>query len=133
MDHDHVVALSKPVIAFLRGAHEMRYGDYVFPGRKRSEPMSDMAMLQLLKRDMKREATVHGTARTCFKAWADETTSFSNQAVEFCLAHLPGDEAEKAYRRGSMLAKRRQIMEAWAAFCMKPPAKVISLNDGRAG
>jgi integrase len=131
MDHAHVVPLSKPVMAFLRSAYEVRYGDHVFPGRNRGEPMSDMAMLNLLKRDMGRDATVHGTARACFRTWADEVTSFSNQAVEFCLAHVPGDEAEKAYRRGSMLAKRVQIMEAWARFAAKPPPIVVSLDDHR--
>jgi hypothetical protein len=58
--------------------------------------------------------------------------NFSNQAVEFCLAHVPGDEAEKAYRRRSMFKKRVQIMAAWANFCTKPPAKVISITDKRA-
>jgi hypothetical protein len=107
----------------------MRFGDDVFPGRTRGQPMSDMAMLTLLQRGMGRTGiTVHGTARACFRTWADEVTSFSNQAVEFCLAHVPGDEAEKAYRRGSMLAKRVQIMAAWAAFCTKPPAKVIPIR-----
>jgi integrase len=130
MDKDHVVPLSAPVMTFLRTAHEMRFGDFAFPGRTRGEPMSDMAMLTLLQRRMGRTGiTVHGTARACFKTWADEVTSFSNQAVEFCLAHVPGDEAEKAYRRGSMLAKRVQVMAAWAAFCTKPPAKVISIDQ----
>jgi hypothetical protein len=45
------------------------------------------------------------------KTWREET-NFSNQAVEFCVAHVPGDEAEKLCRRRSMLAKRGQIMEA---------------------
>ena len=54
-------------------------------------------------------------------------------SVEGYLAHIPGDEAEKAYRRGSMLAKRRQIMEAWASFATKPPAaKVVSIDGKRA-
>jgi integrase len=129
MDYEHVVPLSKPAMTFLRNPHEMRFGDYVFPGRTRGQPMSDMAMLTLLQRGMGRTGiTVHGTARACFRTWADEVTSFSNQAVEFCLAHVPGDEAEKAYRRGSMLAKRVQIMAAWAAFCTKPPAKVIPIR-----
>jgi len=39
----------------------------------------------------------------------EEETEFSNQALEFCIAHVPGgDEAEKVYRRRSMLAKRKQ-------------------------
>jgi integrase len=128
MDKDHIVPLSRPVMEFLRTAYEMRFGDYVFPGRTRGEPMSNMTMLELLK-DMGRTGiTVHGF-RATFRTWADEEMNFSNQAVEFCLSHIPGDEAEKAYRRGSMLKKREQIMTAWANFATKPPAKVISIDQ----
>jgi hypothetical protein len=42
----HVVPLSAPVMAFLRSIHEARFGDFVFPGRTRSEPMSNMTMLR---------------------------------------------------------------------------------------
>ena len=129
LDRDHVVPLSQPVMSFLRSAYELRFGDFVFAGRGRSQPMSDMTMLKLLKEDMRRDATVHGF-RAAFKTWAAEVTSYQNQAVEFCLSHIPGDEAEKAYRRRSMLAKRKQIMDAWAAFCLKPPANVIDINAG---
>ena len=66
--------------------------------------MSNMTMLELLKDMGRTDITVHGF-RSTFKTWCDEETNFSNQAVEFCVAHVPGDEAEKAYRRGSMLAK----------------------------
>jgi hypothetical protein len=70
--------------------------------------------------------------RSTFKTWCEGETNFSNQAVEFCIAHVPGDEAEKAYRRRSMLAKHKQIMESWAAFAAKQQAKVISIKTGLA-
>jgi integrase len=132
MDRDHVVPLPRAAIAFLRSAHAARLSDdgFVFPGRDRGEPMSNMAMLELLKDMGRTDITVHGF-RSTFKTWCDEETNFSNQAVEFCIAHIPGDEAEKAYRRRSMLAKRKQIMEAWAAFAIKPIAKVIRINPRR--
>ena len=131
MDRDHVVPLARPIVTFLRGAYEMRYGDYVFHGRTRGETMSNMAMLELLA-DMGRDVTVHGF-RATFRTWADEETEFSNQAVEFCLAHVPGgDEAEKVYRRRSMFAKRKQIMDAWANFATKKPAKLISIDSKQA-
>jgi integrase len=108
----------------------MRFGDYVFPGLRRGQPMSNMTMLELLK-DMGRTGiTVHGF-RATFRTWADEEMNFSNQAVEFCLAHVPGDEAEKAYRRRAMFKKREQIMTAWANFATKPPAKVLCLDEHR--
>jgi integrase len=131
MDRDHIVPLSLSVVTFLQSSQQMRYGGYVFPGRSRSEPMSNMAMLELLA-DMGRDVTVHGF-RATFRTWADEETEFSNQAVEFCIAHVPGgDEAEKVYRRRSMLAKRKQIMEAWARFATKPPPPVISIESKQA-
>jgi integrase len=131
MDRDHIVPLSGPVMTFLQSAYEMRYGDYVFPGRNRGEPMSNMTMLELLA-DMGRDVTVHGF-RATFRTWADEETEFSNQAVEFCIAHVPGgDEAEKVYRRRSMLAKRKQIMDAWARFATKPPTQIISIESKQA-
>jgi len=33
------------------------------------------------------------------------------------LAHTIKDKAEAAYRRGSLLEKRRELMEDWATFC----------------
>ena len=128
MDKDHVVPLSRPVMAFLRDAYEMRFGDFVFPGRTRGKPMSNMVLLKLLRTMGRTNITTHGF-RATFKTWCDEEMNFSNQAVEFCLAHVPGDEAEKAYRRGSMLKKREQIMATWGAFATKPPAKVIQLRS----
>jgi integrase len=128
MDKTHVVPLSRPVMTFLRNAYEMRFGDFVFPGRIRDASMSNMTMLELLN-DMPRRdnITAHGF-RATFTTWADEEMNFSNEAAEFRLAHIPGDEAEKAYRRGSMLKKREQIMAAWAIHCTKPPAKIISID-----
>jgi integrase len=37
MDKEHIVPLSRPVMAFLRAAYEMRFGEFVFPGRTRTE------------------------------------------------------------------------------------------------
>src|SRR4029453_5914782 len=104
---DHIVPLSQPVISFLRSPGT-RSGEFVFPGRNRGKPMSNMVLLSLLKR-MRANVTTHGF-RATFRTWADEEMNFSNQAVEFCLAHVPGDNAEKAYRRRSMLKTRVQIM-----------------------
>jgi hypothetical protein len=37
--------------------------------------------------------------------------------VATALAHVIGDKAEQAYRRSDALEQRRQLMEAWAAYC----------------
>ena len=36
--------------------------------------------------------------------------------AEIALAHKVGSAVEQAYRRGDMVAKRRQMMEQWGAF-----------------
>ena len=36
---------------------------------------------------------------------------------EQALAHIIADETEAAYRRSDALAKRRRLMDEWAAYC----------------
>lgn len=59
--------------------------------------------------------TVHGF-RSSFADWAAECTSTPKEVVEKALAHRIPNAVEAAYRRTDFLAKRRQLMEAWAAF-----------------
>ena len=59
--------------------------DFVFPSGKVGKPMSNMAMLELLKR-MNVKVTVHGF-RSSFRDWAAECTNFSHEACEMALAH----------------------------------------------
>ena len=33
------------------------------------------------------------------------------------LAHVIGNKAEAAYRRGDLFDKRRRLMDDWAAYC----------------
>lgn len=58
--------------------------------------------------------TPHGF-RSSFRDWAAETTQFPSEVVEMALAHTIKSKAEAAYRRGDLLAKRRELMDAWAA------------------
>lgn len=90
---------------------------YVFPGGKRGRPLSNMAMLELLKRMGRPDLTVHGF-RSTFRDWAAETTHFPNEMVEMALAHIIENKVEAAYRRGDLFQKRRELMDAWAGFAM---------------
>ena len=60
-------------------------------------------------------ATVHGF-RSAFRDWCGNETHFPRELAEAALAHVIGDKAEQAYRRGDALEKRRAMMEAWAAY-----------------
>jgi integrase len=73
------------------------------------------------------EATVHGF-RSAFRDWAAEMTSFPHEVCEQALAHTVGSAVERAYRRTDMFEKRRQLMEAWGAFCTEERGKVLEFR-----
>jgi len=93
----------------------------VFPGQRRALPLSDMSMLMLLRRMRRTDLTVHGF-RSSFSDWAAERTAFPREVVEMALAHAVENKVEAAYRRGDLFDKRRQLMDAWARFCVASPA-----------
>ncbi|MBS4004983.1 MAG: integrase [Afipia broomeae] len=113
---EHQVPLSDRAIEIL--ADLSQETDYVFPGQEIDKPLSNMAMLALLKRMNRSDLTVHGF-RSTFRDWAAETTEYPNELVEMALAHTIKNKAEAAYRRGNLLDRRRALMQAWANFCME--------------
>jgi integrase len=92
---------------------------FVFPGARAGNPLSDMAMLQLLRGLRGEGLTVHGF-RSSFRDWGAERTSFANELLEMALAHVVSDKVEAAYRRGDMFEKRRRLMDDWAQYCQRP-------------
>jgi len=114
---EHKVPLSSRVLEIL---HEMKKhaGDYVFPGRYKDEPLSNMALLMLLRR-MHDGVTTHGF-RSTFRDWCAESTNFPNHVAEMALAHKVSNDVEAAYRRGDLLAKRFDLAEKWSEFCAQP-------------
>jgi integrase len=112
---EHRIPLSNRVLEILKVLHELQMGDFVFPGRRPGKPLSNMAMEMMLRR-MKVDVTVHGF-RSAFRDWAGNETEFPRELAEAALAHVIGDKAEQAYRRGDALEKRRSLMDAWAKFC----------------
>jgi integrase len=119
--------LPRQTLAYLREAYASRVSDeFVFPGRYLKQPISNMTMLKYLK-ELSGDATltVHGF-RTTFRTWAQEETHFEEEIVEHCLHHITGDDAEKAYKRGEALRKRRVVMQAFADFAMRPPKKNVT-------
>lgn len=111
---EHRVALNDAAVALLKGLP--RAGEYVFPGLKRGEPLSNMALLMLLRRMNIEGATVHGF-RSSFSDWAAEQTGFPREVREAALAHANGDKTEAAYLRTDHFEKRRLLMDAWGRYC----------------
>ena len=113
---EHRVPLSKRALAIVQALNQIKQSDYVFSAQKEGRPITDMAMLELLKRMGKTGLTVHGF-RSSFRDWASECTDFPQDVCEMALAHTIESRAEAAYRRGDLIEKRRSLMEQWAGHC----------------
>lgn len=119
---EHRVPLCDRAIEILREAKREAKNPHLFVGGKTGKGLSDMALLEVL-RGMTggKGLTVHGF-RSSFRDWAAECTNFPREIAEAALAHIVGDETERAYRRGDALDKRRRLMDAWAGYCATKPA-----------
>jgi integrase len=83
---------------------------------KRGKPLSNMALLQTLRRMKRSDLTAHGF-RSSFRDWSAEVTSFPREVIEASLAHTIGSKVEAAYLRSDLFDKRRLLMKAWGQHC----------------
>ena len=113
---EHQVPLSDAALAILASVKPDRPDPRgkVFHNGK-GTMLSNMAMSAVLKRMNLKGVTVHGF-RSTFRDWAGEETTYPRDVAEMALAHQVGSKTERAYRRGKSLAKRRTLMDEWAAF-----------------
>lgn len=109
----HTVPMSDRMLEILLEVPKVKGVEFVFIGR-RNRQLSNMAMLELM-RGMELNEVPHGF-RSTFRDWAAETTQYEPFVVEKALAHAIGDKVEAAYRRGDLLAKRRELMQEWANY-----------------
>lgn len=112
---EHRVPLSGRACEVLNRA-KMLAGDssLIFPGRSGTKPLSNMVFLMALRR-MGAPITAHGF-RSSFRDWAAEATNLPREVAEMALAHAIENRVEAAYRRGDLLAKRRELMELWSSY-----------------
>lgn len=133
MGKEHRVALSPAAVSIIKAAMAEGKSGWLFhsPG-KPDKPLSNMALLSLLKRMGRADLTSHGF-RSTFRDWAGETTHFPREVIEAALAHGIKDKAEAAYARGDLFVKRTKLMETWARFANAGPVKqnVVELAASR--
>ncbi len=115
----HVVPLSSPALRIIkkaRAALPKGHKGLLFPDAETGDPLSENRFLNA-REDIgyKHRCTPHGF-RSSFRDWVSEETSFSPEVAEMALAHTIKNKVEAAYRRGELLKKRKQLMDAWAAF-----------------
>jgi integrase len=123
---EHRVPLSDRAMAILDELHQARTSEFVFPGFKRGQSLSNMALEAVLRR-AKVDVTTHGF-RSSFRDWAGDSTTFARDVVEAALAHAIENKTEAAYRRSDALEKRCRLMAAWAAYCASAPKEKTRNN-----
>lgn len=122
MEREHRVPLTEAALLVLKALPRVEGNPYLFPGAKNEKPISNMALLQLM-RGMDygvggtRGAYVPHGFRSSFRDWAGEVSSFPRDVCEMALAHAIESRVEAAYRRGDLFEKRRKMMEEWANWC----------------
>jgi integrase len=132
---EHRVPISPAAMGILLAMKPLATGSdsFVFPGRSAGAPLSQMALLMLLRRlnsvaegqpapwvdgRTGEPITAHGF-RSAFRDWCGEATGYPTDLAEAALAHAVRDKTVAAYARGDLFEKRRELMDAWAQFCAK--------------
>jgi len=114
---EHRVPLNPRSVAVLKEMEALRTSEFVFPGGRAKRPLSNMALLNTLKRMGRTTLTTHGF-RSTFRDWAAENTDYAGEVVEMALAHTIGNKVEAAYRRGDLFEKRKGLMSDWGRFAV---------------
>ena len=118
---EHRVPLSDAALGTLASLPRIDDNPHLFPGMRYGKPLSNMALLQLMRgmsygvNGARGDCVPHGF-RSSFRDWSGEVSSFPRDVAEMALAHAIRDKVEAAYRRGDLFEKRRKMMEGWASF-----------------
>jgi integrase len=127
----HQVPLSPAALAVLERMRKLTNGEFIFFGQSAGRPLSNMALLTLIKRMTSKRAwidpasgrtiTAHGF-RSSFRNWAAEHDC-PDAVAEACIAHKVSDDVIAAYKRTTFAKLRREWMDRWAAFATSDPVK----------
>ncbi len=111
---EHRVPLSPRAVEILMSVRQLN-SPYLFPNTMGGKLSS--AAMHMFLRHTEADATVHGF-RSTFTDWASECTSHAHEVIDLAKAHAIHDKVERAYRRGDLLDKRRELAKDWESFCL---------------
>ena len=129
---EHRIPLAEEAVEILNAIALVAGNSYVFPGARHGRPLSNMALLQLMRgmgfgvNGDRGDYVPHGF-RSSFRDWAGEVSSYPRDVAEMALGHVIQNKVEAAYRRGDLFAKRRLMMQDWARVCARDSAEVVPL------
>lgn len=127
MEREHLVPLSPQAVSIVKVRIARTDCDYVFPGTKPNQPISENTMIYGLYRlGYHSRQTVHGF-RSLASTWANEQLvplpgsptwirKYDKDWVEMQLAHSDEDEVRDAYNSAEYLVPRRSMLRDWADY-----------------
>lgn len=130
---EHRVPLSQAAFDLLIALPRVKGNHHLFPGARRGRPLSNMAMLMVLRRMKRNDLTTHGF-RSTFRDWASEVTHYPREVCEQALAHAVESAVEAAYRRGDLFGKRQKLMDQWSRYvCGMPEVEAgrMAVNEAQ--
>ena len=126
-NREHIVPLSERALVILRDMEKLRSSNFIFAGFRDGRPLWGNTVLQVLRR-MGHNVTAHGF-RSSFRDWCGDCTHYPREIAEAALAHSIGNATEAAYRRGTALEKRRELMDAWSNYLEPKAGNVIAMRS----
>ncbi|WP_420723935.1 tyrosine-type recombinase/integrase [Hwanghaeella sp. LZ110] len=131
---EHRVPLCDEAVSILTNLPRVAGNPYLFPGSRHGRPLSNMALLQLMRGmgygvDGSKGPYVPHGFRSSFRDWSGEVSSFPRDVAEMALAHVIDNKVEAAYRRGDLFQKRAKLMDAWANYLLvrNASSKIVTL------
>ena len=114
MKQDHLIPMSRQVVAVLEAHLVHKVGDYVFVNYATYSPINPESLRQRIRRlgIDKETLTPHG-----FRHMASTRLNemgFSSDAIEKQLSHTEGNAVRRAYNHAEYLPERTRMMQAWA-------------------
>jgi integrase len=114
---EHRVPLSRQAQRLLAALPKVN--DFIFPGTKPNQPISQDA-LNVANKLIRPDVQVHGF-RTTLRVWIEERTSASVVVAEQSLSHKVGSSVEWIYRRTDLLEQRAALLQQWADYVESTP------------
>jgi len=116
MGKEHTVPLSERAYEIIWNLSKLQFGNYIFSHPTKRDAFSVNATRMLIQRiHGYPKMTTHGF-RSTFRDWAGDETLHQRETIESALAHSLKDIAEAAYRRSTVLAKQRALIQDWADY-----------------
>jgi len=130
---EHCVPLPRSALSLLIDIRPKKLAPAQLVFAVKGTARSNMAMAMLLRRMDFGHVTVHGF-RSTFRDWAGDATNFPRELVEQAIAHTIHNKAERAYRRGTAIERRRALMQSWDDYLFgkqMSEAKASEMTGGR--